>query len=147
MDKAPLDANGNTLIPCATCGEVTALIATGTCDPCWEKAHPKPPADKPHRAFELEITIGGDTWADVLRDVRDLASHIPEHGPACNSVSGGPGGNHIVTVRVDETMTHDRYFKELDAYLEETKKAENLVPLDRSAEPDIDNADVGMVTE
>lgn len=34
------DRHGNTLIPCATCGERTALIATGTCDRCWEKANP-----------------------------------------------------------------------------------------------------------
>lgn len=72
---------------------------------------------RPHRAYELDIHIGGDTWSDVLADLRYLANHIEDHGEKCGSVMGGPSSNHIVTIIVRPEMTHERYISELDAYL------------------------------
>lgn len=75
------------------------------------------PLPAPHRAYELEIKIGGDTWQDVLRHLHELQQHIPDHGEECNSVSGGSTSNHIVIVGRYPEMTHDRYVQELDEYL------------------------------
>lgn len=75
-------------------------------------------SDRPHRAYELDIHIGGDTWEDVMRNFRELADHIPEHGPACSSVSGSPSCGHTVNVTHRPEMTNDRYFRELDAWMD-----------------------------
>jgi hypothetical protein len=72
---------------------------------------------RPQRAYTLSIEIGADTWDDVVRDLRELAGHVPDHGPTCASVSGSPSGGHIVTVKHRPDMTHDRYMAELEAYL------------------------------
>ena len=77
--------------------------------------------EKPHRAFELNIAIGGDSWPDVLQQLQELAWHIRDHGPECNSVSGGVNSNHHVQIRVDESMTSDRYHAECKAWLAERK--------------------------
>jgi len=94
------------------------------------------PMSPPRRAFELTIKIGGDTWRDVLRDLLDTARHVEQHGPQCNSVSGGYSTNHIVDVRVDPDMTHDRYVDQLEAYLAEQLAAECAPTLDHAQSPD-----------
>lgn len=76
----------------------------------------------PRRCYELDIKIGGDSWADVLRHLDELSRHIPEHGQECNSVSGGYSGNHWVTCYHDLDMTHDKYFELLDAHLASTRR-------------------------
>ena len=82
----------------------------------------KPEIRPPRRPYELEIKIGGRTWDDVLYQLRELATHIPEHGMQCDSVSGSPSSNHSVSVYTDETMTDERYWRELDDYLESIGK-------------------------
>lgn len=72
---------------------------------------------RPHRAFELEIRIGGDTWEDVIHHVRDLLPHIEDHGTACNSVSGSPSAYHSVNIVHRPEMTHERFIEELDAHV------------------------------
>lgn len=76
---------------------------------------------QPRRAFELTITIGADTWRSVEDELAFLAIHIPDHGPKCDSVMGGPCRNHIVSIHHDPEMTHDRYHEELQAYLDARK--------------------------
>jgi hypothetical protein len=79
--------------------------------------------DRPHRAYELDIHIGGDTWDEVIWNLHELANHIPDHGPACSSVSGSPSGGHSVTVTHRPEMTHEKYIEALEAYLE-SRRAE-----------------------
>lgn len=76
---------------------------------------------RPKRCYTLTIEIGADTWQDVVHDLLDLARHIPDHGPACSSVMGGPSGGHIVTVEHRPEQTHERYIEQLNAYLEQRK--------------------------
>jgi len=78
--------------------------------------------NRPHRAYELDIHIGGDTWKDVIHDLLDLARHVEDHGEKCGSTSGSPSCNHSVTIVVRPEMTHDRYIEELGAYLAERDK-------------------------
>lgn len=73
--------------------------------------------EKPKRAFEVEIRVGGDTWEDVARHLRDLMIHIEDHGPRCSSVSGGPSVGSYVDIVERPEMTHERYHEELERYL------------------------------
>lgn len=82
-------------------------------------------AEAPKRRFEVEIHVSGDIWADVIDTLRDLLPHIEEHGPSCDSVSGGPSRGHWVRVTERPEMTHERYHEQLDAYLDELR-AERL---------------------
>lgn len=77
--------------------------------------------ERPKRAFEVQITVGGDTWADIKYQLRDLLPHIEDHGPECNSVSGSPSANHIVTVFQNPEMTHEKYFEAIHAWLKREK--------------------------
>ncbi len=78
---------------------------------------------RPHRAFELDIHIGGDTWEDVMRNFHELADHIPEHGPACSSVSGSPSCGHTVSVTQRPEMTHEKYIEALRVYIDRLNAA------------------------
>lgn len=81
-------------------------------------------SERPHRAYELDIHVGGDTWYDVMRNLEELADHIPDHGPACSSASGSPSCGHSVTVTHRPEMTHEKYIEALTAYLE-ARRAED----------------------
>lgn len=76
----------------------------------------------PKRRFELTINIAGDTWEAVLHDLRDVATHIEDHGQACTSISGGYSTGHVVTVTERPEQTHEKYFAELDLYLATIRK-------------------------
>lgn len=83
----------------------------------------------PHRAFELSVQISGDTWKDILRELRETVRHIEDHGRMCTSVLGGWSSSHIVNVRVDETVTHESWEAALERHLhelDEWKKAQEV---------------------
>lgn len=73
---------------------------------------------RPRRTFELDVHVDGDTWDDVLRELRHLVRHIEDHGPECKSVGGGYSTGHIVSIRHDPEMTGDRFRENLEKYLE-----------------------------
>ena len=77
----------------------------------------EPPIKMPKRAFELELRVGGDSWDIVLNELQELVRHIRKNGQECSSVSGGYGSNHLVTITHDPSMTHDKYFEQLDQYI------------------------------
>lgn len=76
-------------------------------------------ATRPARRFTVTIEAGGDTWDDIAHALRDLLPHIEEHGPKCDSVSGGCSGGHWVRVIENPEMTPEKYRAALDAYLDE----------------------------
>lgn len=82
--------------------------------------------EKPKRAFEINIRIGADSWELVKEELERVVAHVIDHGPVCDSVSGGPGGGHVVEIFVTEGMTHERYHAELDAYLDGSKQTERI---------------------
>lgn len=92
--------------------------------------HPSEPArltlpepQKPHRRFELEIHVGADDWETVLRELQRLTAHLEEHGPACDSVSGGYDQGSWVKIVERPDQTHDKYVAELEAYLASERSA------------------------
>ena len=77
---------------------------------------------KPKRRFTVTIEVGGDAWIDVARSLRELLPHIEDHGPKCDSVSGGVSSGHWVHVVEDQEMTPEKYHAALDAYLAEVRR-------------------------
>ena len=81
----------------------------------------KEKVEGPKRCYELTIRIGSDDWEGVAQDLQWLAQHIPDHGPECDSCMGGGSHGHTVTVVHRPEMTHERYFAELETYLDATR--------------------------
>jgi hypothetical protein len=73
--------------------------------------------EAPKRRFELEIIVSGDSWDDVIFNLKDLVPHVIDHGPECRSISGSPSSSHCVTVTERPDMTHEKYFEQIDEYL------------------------------
>jgi len=73
--------------------------------------------DRPHRAFEIDIHIGADTWGDAAREVERVMRHIIGCGQQCGLASGGYSTGASVMIVHRPEMTHDRYFEQLDAHL------------------------------
>lgn len=84
----------------------------------------KPPEQ---RRWKFVGKIEADTWEDLWRQFEQIEIEIstrPE-GEIPFDVSGGPDSNWAFTVTEKPDMTHDRYFEELNAYLESKKEAKN----------------------
>lgn len=78
---------------------------------------------KPHRKFEVEIKAGGDTIDDLYHTVKQYIDEIyHDYETFTTSCMGGPSSHADVKLQVDPTMTHERYFEELNQYLESKKK-------------------------
>lgn len=80
--------------------------------------------EKPKRAFEVTLKIGADSWKDVIDQVDHLGFVLEQSGPKCSSVSGGPSSNHSVEVVHNPEQTHDKYFSQLDDFLEDQRERE-----------------------
>ena len=78
----------------------------------------KTQGERPQRCYTLDISIGADDWQGVVDDLRHLTSHIEDCGPKCSSVMGGSSSGYTVTVTHRPDMTHDKYFEELNKYLD-----------------------------
>lgn len=82
-----------------------------------------PPA--PRRAVYAEITIGGDTRQDVVRNLREILELVNK---GCNSsVSGGYSCCHTLTVSTDPEMSHLKFVELLEVHLEAVRAAESVL--------------------
>lgn len=68
---------------------------------------------KPHRAFEIELKVTGDTWKDVVYELNRIIDEVKEHGQDCKLVSGGYSSGGYVLINHDPNMTHDKYFEDI----------------------------------
>jgi hypothetical protein len=91
----------------------------------------------PRRRYTVIIRVSGDTPEDVGRELDELARHIPDHLPQCNSVGGGCSSGHIVEVIEDPTMTREKYFTALEAFLG-AREVKARIGGDRSTDGDGD---------
>ncbi len=73
-------------------------------------------AAAPHRAYELAVKVGADTPKDLAWALRSLADRA-ERGELTQGCSGGPSCGWTYEHRHDPTMTHERYFAAVDAWL------------------------------
>jgi len=72
----------------------------------------------PKRRFELVITISGDEWDDVEREIDMIHLHILDHGKECRLASGGYSSGCSVDLTERPEQTHDAFIAELNAYIE-----------------------------
>lgn len=82
---------------------------------------PSAEARSPERAVIVTITIGGDSDADVIGAIRGIAHDYWDREMVGSCVSGSPSCGYTITVRRNPEMTHERYFEEVDAWLERTR--------------------------
>ena len=73
---------------------------------------------KPKRCYQIVITVGGDTWKDAVRLLKELTDEAAEHGPECKMVSGGASAGGYVKVEHDPDMTNAMYQAALEEYRE-----------------------------
>jgi hypothetical protein len=71
-------------------------------------------SDLPKRRHELTLTIGADTFDDLVMALEHVTRELDDTGN--NSVTGGPswGGHWEHLVRPEQT--HDRYFEQIEAW-------------------------------
>ena len=69
----------------------------------------------PKRAFEIVVTVQGDTWDDAVDKLCELANHVEEHGRECALVSGGVHSGGWVEVNHNPDMTHEKYMAAVES--------------------------------
>lgn len=67
----------------------------------------------PKRAYQVEAVIGADTPQDLMRVWGELRYELNE-GLIGESCCGGPSYGWTIKVTEDPTMTHERYFQEME---------------------------------
>jgi hypothetical protein len=85
-----------------------------------------PPAERPRRAFVLGLRIEADTMfmlqgrlQDVAQDINRLNEQsITDRDDLYTAIGGGSMAGSVLRIARDASRTHDRYFRELDAYLQ-----------------------------
>lgn len=75
----------------------------------------------PHRAFEIEIHVGGDTWTDAVDELSRFVRNVIDNGEKANLVSGGVTSGGWLMVLVDPEMTHEKYVRAIRAWLAATR--------------------------
>lgn len=92
------------------------------------------------RAHSIIVAAGGDTPRDLAHELRYLADQL-ERGELTVGCVGGPSCGSVYSYKHDAAMTHDEYFRQIEAQLEAERPATPLADL--HAAPDI--AVVGAV--
>ena len=75
---------------------------------------------KPRRAYELTLTLGADTYEELVRALEGLALDLalyPSDAAHRPMASGSPSAGYSATVTHDPEWTHERYHAEVEAYL------------------------------
>lgn len=79
-------------------------------------------ANMPKRKFTLTIELGADDYPAMLSALENwilgMRLNYPTLDVDHNGVSGGYDAGYSYAIVIHHGMTHERYFKELDAYLE-----------------------------
>ena len=78
--------------------------------------------DAPERKYIVGITVGADSWEDILRRLEELLIYMERRGEGIDMVSGGSRSNVIAVQKVNENQTHEKYFEQLNKFLEENRE-------------------------
>lgn len=80
---------------------------------------------KPHRKYQLTLIVGADDYDELLLEVDRWADMMYREYPNLdynfNGVRGGPDSGATYDIVVDPEMTHDRYFEQVNAWIEGRK--------------------------
>ncbi len=71
----------------------------------------------PVRRYEIRVSVSGDDWPSAVRQLREMADHVEEHGPTCELVSGGYRSGGYVMILHDPDQSHDGYAQQLQDWL------------------------------
>ena len=82
----------------------------------------EPTVRPPMRALRLTLKMEADNRAELAWALRNMADQI-EREELTVGVSGGPYSGAIYELLADPTQRHERYFQQVQEYLQE-KKAE-----------------------
>jgi hypothetical protein len=109
-------APGNYIGRCGQCGE--NYFGDKRSCMCAECAYamPDPVPPKPERAHTIILKAGADTAEDLARELESLAFDI-RCGKLTVGCNGSPSRGSVYSYAQDPTMTHDAYFRALDAHL------------------------------
>jgi hypothetical protein len=77
----------------------------------------------PQRAYVLVGKFEADTREGLSLKVQEFADAIAAGSCPGRSIGGGATDSHIIELRVNEAMTHDEYFRQLEAYLDGKREA------------------------
>jgi hypothetical protein len=81
------------------------------------------------RAHTLIATIGADTLKDLCGELREMATKL-ERGEMTVGCLGGPSVGTTYSYRVRPEQTHEKYFQDIEAWLEEERRnAADSVPV------------------
>ena len=79
---------------------------------------------KPQRACVLIAKIEADTPQDMSAHLEQLARDIDRKELGQTSISGGYSSGHILTYSECGEPSHDEWFKDLQAHLEEKRASQ-----------------------
>lgn len=78
----------------------------------------------PVRRYQLALVLGADDWDELVHALEQFAFHadtylrpMADGDVGWNGASGGVASGYSYDVRVDPTMTHERYVEELNAHI------------------------------
>lgn len=73
---------------------------------------------KPRRRIVADIKIEADSWDALEGHLRSLLTDMVIHERLpVSSISGGYSSGHIISVDEDETITHESWEVELEAFI------------------------------
>lgn len=75
----------------------------------------------PRRAHEFTVRIGADTRKGLVDELLALARRIERDEITCGVMGGSTAGATYSYIH-DPSITHDRYFEEINGYLESLKQ-------------------------
>jgi hypothetical protein len=85
----------------------------------------------PERAHTIILKAGGDTAQELAWELRSLADRI-ERGELTVGAGGGPSAGSTYSYRVAPEQTHQKYFQEIDAWLERERQETESSDVDES---------------
>ena len=75
---------------------------------------------RPQRRHRITIDLQADDLLNLYAELEEISFRLRTESPT-NSVSGGTGTGYIITYEFDESMTHEKYVKKLNEYVEAIK--------------------------
>lgn len=78
--------------------------------------------EAPQHAFELRLSVGGETWELTLKEMQRLVDEVYARGPLAGLQSGGGGtaANLLVATR---DVSPEQYRAELDEWFQGRQRA------------------------
>jgi len=78
----------------------------------------------PERQHTLLLKLSADSREELVAALTQIAIEVDRGQNAGVSVSAGPGYGYVMQTRLNPDMTHDKYFKDLEAHLDELHREE-----------------------